>query len=348
MEAPRSGRRFGPLLVLALSGGAVLSFVAPRGQLRPPSPSAVPDISGVTARGAFAWDTETQPQIPTSVDEMIQQAADAVMRAYRDGKTRQAVRLRLDQLFDMESLYVKGVQALQVATVPYMETFVKKLWGGDYLQNVRTSVVDDQAGTLLYRESENELQDMAVFYLPGRDLMAEPKTQNFIRKMRDRLVLLLNTENAQTDFRVDYKGMDWMDYTSFGVQVSEMFSEQSYYYSFGPFQSWQLTIFRAYPYNWEIYIEDLEYNTVKIWDSPYKPTSNQLVARLEQYEEKNEIATYKKVAKIMKDTMRQEEAAEEAAPGWRSSASPEEIMERQKMEQELAEEQAAKMEKKDA
>ena len=25
--------------------------------------------------------------------------------------------------------------------------------------------------------------------------------------------------NAQSDFRVDYKGMDWSDYTSFGVQL---------------------------------------------------------------------------------------------------------------------------------
>ena len=25
-----------------------------------------------------------------------------------------------------------------------------------------------EAGTLIYRESENELQDMAVFYLPGQ------------------------------------------------------------------------------------------------------------------------------------------------------------------------------------
>ena len=25
--------------------------------------------------------------------------------------------------------------------------------------------------------------------------------------------------NAQSDFRVDYKGMDWMDYTSFGEQL---------------------------------------------------------------------------------------------------------------------------------
>ena len=39
---------------------------------------------------------------------------------------------------------------------------------------------------------------------------------------------------------------------------------------------------------------------VKIFDSPYKPTSNQVVARIQQYEEKNEIAPYKKISKIMK------------------------------------------------
>lgn len=36
--------------------------------------------------------------------------------------------------------------------------------------------------------------------------MAEQKTQNFIRRMKDRLVLLVNTENAQSFFRVDFKG----------------------------------------------------------------------------------------------------------------------------------------------
>ena len=28
--------------------------------------------------------------------------------------------------------------------------------------------------------------------------------------------------NAQSDFRVDYKGMDWMDYTNFGVETFGM------------------------------------------------------------------------------------------------------------------------------
>ena len=39
---------------------------------------------------------------------------------------------------------------------------------------------------------------------------------------------------------------------------------------------------------------------MKIFDSPYKPTSNQVVARIEQYEAKNEIAPYKKISKLMK------------------------------------------------
>ena len=39
---------------------------------------------------------------------------------------------------------------------------------------------------------------------------------------------------------------------------------------------------------------------MKIFDSPYKPTSNQVVARIEQYEAKNEIAPYKKIGKLMK------------------------------------------------
>ena len=163
MDAHRA-RRLGPaFLVLAVSGGALLSFVAPLGgrtqDLRSPSASGASGARthGVTARPAFSWDADEPPPIPASPEEMLQQASDAVMRAYRDGKTRQAVRLRLDQLFDMESLYVKGIeaqrdspilarrqaafstpQALQLATVPYMESFAKKLWGGEYLKDIKT------------------------------------------------------------------------------------------------------------------------------------------------------------------------------------------------------------------
>eukprot|EP00435_Cladocopium_sp_Y103_P018806 s1370_g4.t1 len=161
------------------------------------------------------------------------------------------------------------------------------------------------------------------------------------------LVLLVNTENAQSFWRPDYQGMDWGDYTNMGKEISNMFKEQTYYYDKAPFQSWQMTTFRAYPYNWEIFIEDLDYNLVKIFDSDYKPTSNQIVARLEQYEQMNSIPAYKKMAKIMKDTMKQEEASEKVEPGWRSSASPEEIVKRQEAAQERAREEAAKWEQKE-
>ncbi|CAL1173787.1 unnamed protein product, partial [Cladocopium goreaui] len=63
-----------------------------------------------------------------------------------------------------------------------------------------------------------------------------------------------------------------------------------------------------------------------------------IVARLEQYEQMNAIPAYKKMAKIMKDTMKQEEASEKVEPGWRSSASPEEIVKRQEAAQERARE----------
>ncbi|CAK9091391.1 unnamed protein product [Durusdinium trenchii] len=332
-----------PLLasVLLLRSLSFVGFFSSTSPARKPSASA-PASSRVALQAeeedlpTFSWDADGPPPLPESPEEMAQQAADAVMRAYRDGKTRQTVRLRLDELFDMESLYVKGIQALQMATTPFMEGLSKKLWGGDFFKDVKTSVVDDQAGTLIYRESDNEMQDMAMFYLPGRDLMAEQKTQNFIRRMKDRLVLLVNTENAQSFFRVDFKGMDWGDYTNMGKEISNIFQEQTYYYDKAPCQSWQMTTFRAYPYNWEVYIEDLDYNLVKVWDSEYKPTTNQIEARLEQYEKVNGIEgkAYKKMAKIMKDTMKQEEMSEEIAPGWRSAASPEEMVERQKLAEE--------------
>eukprot|EP00913_Durusdinium_trenchii_P002753 g2546.t1 len=285
----------------------------------------------------FSWDADGPPPLPESPEEMAQQAADAVMRAYRDGKTRQT-----------------GIQALQMATTPFMEGLSKKLWGGDFFKDVKTSVVDDQAGTLslggagrrqqgrIYRESDNEMQDMAMFYLPGRDLMAEQKTQNFIRRMKDRLVLLVNTENAQSFFRVDFKGsMVEVHYTNMGKEISNIFQEQTYYYDKAPCQSWQMTTFRAYPYNWEVYIEDLDYNLVKVWDSEpwlnsgfsplsppspnlreYKPTTNQIEARLEQYEKVNGIEgkAYKKMAKIMKELL--DTPSPNSAPRPRSEAWP--------------------------
>jgi len=45
-------------------------------------------------------------------------------------------RLRLDELFDMESLYIKGIQSLQLATQPFMETWQTWLFVADGLCKV--------------------------------------------------------------------------------------------------------------------------------------------------------------------------------------------------------------------
>lgn len=275
--------------------------------------------------GAFSWDTETRPQLPNSPQEMSKQAADAVMRAYRDGKTRQSVRLRLDQLFDMDSLYLKGTEALLNATLPLAEDFARRIWGGEYLKKVRTSFIDDKVATLLYREAENEMQDVAALYLGGRELMLESKTQAFFSKMRDRLVVLVNTENAQDGFQVDYAGRDWPEVSSSGKAICKIFKEQSYYYYFGQFNQWQMTTFRTYPFPWEIYIEDLEYNTVRILESDTKPGYDELIAACQAYEEANKITPFKKIGKIFRDTQQQEEMSEQAEPGWRAQASGAEI-----------------------
>ena len=37
-----------------------------------------------------------------------------------------------------------------------------------------------------------------------------------------------------------------------------------------------------------------DYNLIKIFDSEYKPSSNQIIARLDSYEQINDIAPYKK------------------------------------------------------
>jgi len=292
---------------------------------------------------AFSWDTETKPQLPSSPQEMAKQAADAVMRAYREGAKRQSVRFRFDQLFDMDSLYVKGAGALLNATLPMAEDFAKKIWGGEYLKQVRTSRVEDNGvGTLIYREAENEMQDVAVLYLAGRELMLESKTQAFFSKMKDRLVLIVNPEDAQDCFQINYMGKDWTETAETGKAICEMFQEQSYYYSFGQFNQWQMTTYRAYPFPWEIYVEDFEYRNVKILESETRPTYDEIIAACQVYEESNNIAPFKKISKIMRDSQQMEELSEQAEPGWRASASGAEMEERARAAEEgrkLAEKQ---------
>lgn len=263
---------------------------------------------------------------PNSPEEMAQQAADATMRAYRDGVTRQHVHFRLDQLFDMESLYVKGATALQNATLPMLEDYARRLWGGECLKSVRVSVVDEEAGTLVYRESDNEMQDMSIFYLAGRDLVLEPKTGQFLDNMKDRLVVLANTEEATAFFNVAQMGKDFPEQIDRGYEVAWTFRESSYYYTRTLYSQWQMVIFRAYPFPWQVWIEDLKYEMVRLSVTEKRPTYEELDAIIEKYEKDNKIRPSQKVGKWIKDAQQEEEASEEASPGWRNAQSGDDIL----------------------
>jgi hypothetical protein len=251
---------------------------------------------------------------------MVQQAADAVMRAYREGHTRQGIRLRLDEIFDMEQIYLKGQQALLNASLPMMRSFAARLWGGESMKRVRVSIVDEEVGTLIYREAEQEQMDIAVLYLPGRKLVAEPKMQTFVGDMKDRLVVLSNTENAPDPWYIDRKGEDFNTELagSFGASICETFKQQSYYYSRGAFNNWQLTTFRAYPFDWEYHIENLNLTNTLIATSKTKLVYEDIIRAMEKYEGENNIRPTQKVGKMLKDSMADEQAAEEREPGWRN------------------------------
>ena len=60
-----------------------------------------------------------RPELPNSTEAMCRQAADAVMRAYRDGYTRQAVRMRLDAAYAGQ----EDLRALLKASLPLAKSF---------------------------------------------------------------------------------------------------------------------------------------------------------------------------------------------------------------------------------
>mmetsp|Transcript_41206 Transcript_41206/g.92184 ORF Transcript_41206/g.92184 Transcript_41206/m.92184 type:complete len:339 (-) Transcript_41206:97-1113(-) len=304
------GRRTAVLVVSAALLLAAVNFSStPREELPGPSfvaPGVRHGLGEVSrfrrlSRAADAEDTDEplpdRPELPNSTEVMCRQAAEAVMRAYRDGYTRQAVRLRLDAAYEGQ----ENLAELLKATLPLAKSFTSKLWKGEYLRAIKTSLVDEDVTTLLYREAENALMDSAVLYLPSREVVTSPKFNNFFRSMGDRLVVVANTENAAANWRVENMGADFYDTPDAGLEICKAFSQQSYYYQLVPLNNWQVTFFHAYPFPWELWIEDLNYNLVKLGESPTKPSYEQITEWTEAYEERAGIKAFEKVGKLLQD-----------------------------------------------
>eukprot|EP00913_Durusdinium_trenchii_P014825 g13902.t1 len=159
--------------------------------------------------------------------------------------------------------------ALLKASLPLAKSFATKLWNGEYLRQVKTSLVDEDVTTLLYREAENALMDAAVLYLPSREVVTSPKFSNFFQSMGDRLVVVTNPENAAAGWRVENMGADFYDNSDVGLEICKVFAQQSYYYQL-------------------IFSQDLNYNLVKLGESETKPNYDQILAWTEAYEDRTD------------------------------------------------------------
>jgi len=253
--------------------------------------------------------TKASPEPPQTIPEMNTQAAEAVMRAYEDGLTRQAVRLRIDtEDNDAEMVYRSGIGIKWNATIGIAEDFSKRLMPEAPMKQLRTQVVNDESMTLLYRIAEDPTGDAGVLYMVQRDFMVGEEADKFFDTMGKRLVVIANTEDASGSWRVDNRGQDFnlVSNPQKAAEVCAMFNEQTYYYNRLILNQWNTLIFRAYPHPWQIWVENFEYKFVKIGEIPgkLKPGSDVITELMTEWEEENKISTPKKVGKVARDTQR--------------------------------------------
>lgn len=255
--------------------------------------------------------SEETPSPPNSAKVMVQQAADSVVKAYADGINRQSVQLRLDIVCPPNRVIESGMEALLSAALPMAKAFTQSLSspGGAPLKEVRVSRFDPvgttsgDVGTLLYRISEDPKQDVAVVFLGGRKFVLQD-SDAFINGMKSRLVVMLNSEDAATTFRLENKGQEVSAGGNFGKDVKilgkfcEEFREETYYLRLLLLSDWPVLIFRAYPNKWEVYLEALDGDVVRLLYGSRKPLPEEILQEIAKYEEENGITNADKMAKI--------------------------------------------------
>lgn len=261
-----------------------------------------PFVASRVAAAAAGEGGGAPPGLPTSAGMMVRQAGEAVLRAFADGVVRQSVRLNLDVVSPPERLSDSGMPALLQDALPLAKGFAQRLGlpGGAAMRELRVSAIDEiglssgDVGTLLYRVSEDPAQDVAVVFLGGRNFAVEPSTQSFLDGMKRRLVIMLNSEDAASQFRIENAGKEFMLGGWADIQklagFCKTFEAETYYYRSKTISDWPTVVFRAYPHPWEVHIESLSGSVVKVAELPGKPDTDQVEALLAAYDEANGVS----------------------------------------------------------
>lgn len=261
--------------------------------------------SSTVARASTA-DVSKGMRLPGSVGTMLQQAVQAVMAAFQDDIARQSVRLNLEVVCSPERLSDSGMPALLEDALPLARRFTERLSmpGGAAMKEVRISAIDQfglnsgDLGTLLYRVTEDPSQDIAVVFLGSRNFAVEDSTRAFLAGMKNRLVVMLNSEDAASQFRIENQGKEFLlgglsEITKL-QEFCTTFKQETYYYRSKVINGYPTVVFRAYPQPWEVYIESIEGRSVCLKESKDKPDYIEIAAWSEEYDKANGISSIAK------------------------------------------------------
>lgn len=132
-----------------------------------------------------------------------------------------------------------------------------------------------------------------MVFLGSRNWAVEDSTVEFLDGMKKRLVVMLNSEDAASSFRVENEGKEFVWGGAFEIgklkAFCEQFKEETYYYRSKVINNWPLVVFRAYPHPWEVHIQTLNGSVEKLMESAEKPNFDQIGERTLEYEAANGI-----------------------------------------------------------
>lgn len=285
--------------------------------------------------GRRSGDQDLQrPSLPKTAPQMLEQAAETISRAYDDGVSRQWVRLRLDILADMEAvldqsqkegfsgfLYGLGIQLPPVpigvdnihqATLPFIKDMVQKVASASPVTDLKVALVEKEGqpdvSTMLYRSAENPQDDAVFYFMAGRSFAVSKGARQVTQGMMQRLVVMMNSEDAASKFKVEYKGAEFsrMDQDTDYYYSDELasnfcntFQEQTYYYNREVRNDWTVYLFRAYPFPWTLYLEGLDGQLVELSQSEQKPSVTAIEESIKKYEKENDISSQDKRQMIL-------------------------------------------------
>lgn len=223
-------------------------------------------------------------EVPNTVDEMIRQASRSIEMAYKDGKSRQTVRLALVQpdqsTFELNQWPGGAQQMYREAAAPLTNDLLTsiKLGPSNLPPKVSSQDIWDFDGSALHsgQSPDGAEYDLTAMVFANTDTKYIQDIESLHKSAQDRLLLLVNPF--------------WRNIDSWGINllapkakqqaqtvIFDRGFDQTYVFLRFSCRGEECVAIKAYPYDWQIfaYLEDGPYtSTVRLGSSTSEPKSS--------------------------------------------------------------------------